>query len=289
MVSASPAVMPRPLQLGVSFRLPNDVFPFERTAAWIAEHAFSGVMLGTDPDWTDAETAQVGEVYARQGLEIFEVAAYTSVIDRDEAKRRQNIDAIKRRMRQAEIVGARCVASTSGTANEPSPHPETRTQASWDMLIAAVREILKVTPEGVSFCMEAWPPTLVYDIPTYERFFAELGDPRVGMIFDPANLVTIDTYFHTGRQIDETFDALGDRFVAAHCKDIEWVSGFSQTALKEVVPGRSVLDYGPFLRRTAALGHEMPLIIEHLADPLDVEEAAAHIRAVAAAEGLTFA
>jgi len=157
------------------------------------------------------------------------------------------------------------------------------------MLIAATREILEVTPEGVAFCMEAWPPTLVYDIPTYERFFAEIDDPRVGMIFDPANLVTTDTYFETGRQIEQTFDTLGDRFVAAHCKDIEWVSGFSQTALKEVVPGRSVLDYGTFLRRTAALDHEMPLIIEHLADPLDVEEAAAHIRAVAAEHGLAFA
>lgn len=289
MTSPDASTPHRPLRLGVSFRLPDDPFPYERTAAWIAEHAFSGVMLGTDPDWTDAETAQVGEVYARQGLEIFEVAAYTSVIDRDEAKRRRNIDAIKRRMRQAELVGARCVASTSGTANEPAPHPETRTPASWAMLIAATREILDVTPEGVSFCMEAWPPTLVYDIPTYQRFFAEIDDPRVGMIFDPANLVTTDTYFATGAQIDETFDALGDRFVAAHCKDIEWVSGFSQTALKEVVPGRSVLDYGTFLRRTAALGHEMPLIIEHLADPLEVEEAAAYIRAVAAANGLTFA
>ncbi|MGB3327867.1 MAG: sugar phosphate isomerase/epimerase family protein [Thermomicrobiales bacterium] len=279
----------RPLRLGVSFRLPGDIFPFERSASWIAEHAFTCVMLGTDPEWTDAETALGGEVYARQGLEIVEVAAYTSMIDRDEARRRRNIDAIKRRMRHAEILGARCVASTSGTANEPAPDPQTRTQASWDLLIAATREILDVTPDGVSFCMEAWPPTLIYDIPTYERFFAEIDDPRVGMIFDPANLVTTDSYYRTGEQIAETFDALGERFVAAHCKDIEWVSGFSQTALKEVVPGRSVLDYDTFLRRTAALDHEMPLLIEHLADPLDVEEAAAHIRSVAAAEGLRFA
>lgn len=279
----------RPIQLGVSFTLPGDSFPFARSAAWIAERGFTGVMLGTDPAWSDAETAQIGEVYAQHGLAIYEVASYTSVIDRDEAKRRRNINAIKRRMQQAAILGAPCVATTSGTANEPAPHPETRTQASWDLLIAATREILEVTPEGVSFCMEAWPPTLVYDIPTYQRFFAEIDDPRVGMIFDPANLVTVDTYYQTGHQIEETFDALSDRFVAAHCKDIEWVSGFSQTALKEVVPGRSVLDYGVFLRRTAALDHPMPLIIEHLADPADVEEAAAYIRSVAAAEGLSFA
>ena len=280
---------PHPIHLGVSFRLPGDTFPYAKSAEWIAGHGFTGVMLGTDPAWTEAETAEIGDVYARHNLAIWEVASYTSVIDQDEAKRRRNIDAVKRRMQQAALLGARCVATTSGTANEPSPHPETRTQRSWDLLIAATREILDVTPDGVAFCLEAWPPTLIYDIPTYARFFAEIDDPRVGMIFDPANLVTIDTSFHTGKQIDQTFDAVGDRVIAAHCKDLEWVSGFSQTALKEVVPGRSVLDYSTFLRRAAAHHHEVPLIIEHLADPAEVEEAAAHIRAVAAVNGLTIA
>ncbi len=277
------------LKLGLGFILPGDTAPFARTAEWTKEHGFSGIMIGTNPDWSDEETARLGETFASYELEIFELGSYTSVIHEDPITRRRNIDAIKRRTEQAAIIGARCVATTSGTPAEPAPHPATRTQASWDLLVEATREILDVLPEGVSFCLEAWPQTVLYDIPTFTRFYAEIDDPRVGMIFDPANLMTTDNYYATGDMIDATFDALGDRFIASHCKDIEWVSGFSQTALKEVVPGRGSLDYPTFLRRAATLGHDLPLIVEHLGDPEDVIEASAYIRRQAEETGITIA
>ncbi|MGI8483935.1 MAG: sugar phosphate isomerase/epimerase family protein, partial [Thermomicrobiales bacterium] len=232
---------------------------------------------------------RVGETFAAHGLAVFEVGAYTSLIHADPAIRRRNIDSVKRRIEQAVILGSPCVATTSGTLLDLGPHPKTRTQECWDSLLEATAEILDAAPADMRFSMEAWPPTVLYDIPTFQCFYAEAKDPRLGMVFDPANLVTTDNYFHTGAMIDATFDALGDRFVVAHCKDIEWVSGYSQTALKEVVPGRGSLDYPTFLRRTAELGRELPLIIEHLSSPVDIEEAVAYIRQQATAADLQLA
>ncbi len=275
------------LKLGLGFTLPGDTAPFGRTAAWMQERGFSGVMLGPDPAWSDEQTARVGETFATHRLAVFEVGAYTSLIHGDPAIRRRNIDTVKRKIAQAVILGSTCVATTSGTAMDLGPHPATRTRQGWDMLLDATAEILASAPADMRFCMEAWPPTVLYDIPTFQRFYAEANDARLGMVFDPANLVTTDNYFQTGIMIDETFNALGDRFVVAHCKDIEWVADYSQTALKEVVPGRGSLDYATFLRRTAASGREMPLIIEHLSSPADVEEALTYIRRQAEECGLT--
>lgn len=275
------------LKLGLGFTLPGDTAPFGRTAAWMQERGFSGVMLGPDPDWSDEQTARVGETFAAHRLAVFEVGAYTSLIHGDPAIRRRNIDAVKRKIEQAVILGSTCVATTSGTAIDLGPHPATRTRQGWDMLLDATAEILASAPADMRFCMEAWPPTVLYDIPAFQRFYAEANDARLGMVFDPANLVTTDNYFQTGIMIDETFDALGDRFVVAHCKDIEWVAGYSQTALKEVVPGRGALDYAAILRRTAAFGRELPLIIEHLGSPADVDEALTYIRQQAEECGLT--
>ncbi|MGI8482887.1 MAG: sugar phosphate isomerase/epimerase family protein, partial [Thermomicrobiales bacterium] len=233
----------QPLKIGLGFTLPGDTAPFERTASWMQERGFSGVMLGPDPAWSDEETARVGETFAAHGLAVFEVATYTSLIHADAAIRRRNIDAVKRKVEQAVILGSSCVATTSGTPLDLGPHPKTRTPECWDSLLEATAEILDAAPAGIRFSMEAWPPTVLYDIPTFHRFYAEAKDSRLGMVFDPANLVTIDNYFQTGAMIGATFEALGDRFAVAHCKDIEWVSGYSQTALKEVVPGRGSLDY----------------------------------------------
>lgn len=267
-----------PLNLGAGFTLPGDSAPFERTAEWLREQNFSGVMLGLDPTWSDGETKRVGESFADRGIGIHEVAAYTSLIHEDAKTRRENIDSVKRRIEQASIVGALCVATVGGSAAGWAPHPQTQTKTSWELLLEATREILEMTPENVTFCLESWPPTVLPDLDSLSRVMEEVGSQRLGILFDPANLVTPETYFTTGEIIDEAFDRLGERFVAVHCKDVYWLMEGMQTGLGETVPGRGVLDYETFLGRVASAGRALPLIIEHLKKPEEVIEAATFIR-----------
>lgn len=267
-----------PLNLGAGFTLPGDSAPFERTAEWLREQNFSGVMLGLDPAWSDEETKRVGESFADRGISIHEVAAYTSLIHEDAKTRRENIDNVKRRIEQASIVGALCVATVGGSAAGWAPHPQTRTETSWELLLEATREILEMTPENVTFCLESWPPTVLPDLDSLARVMDEVGSQRLGILFDPANLVTPETYFTTGEIIDEAFDRLGERFAAVHCKDVSWLMDGMQTGLGETVPGRGVLDYETFLGRVASAGRALPLIIEHLKEPEEVIEAATFIR-----------
>jgi sugar phosphate isomerase/epimerase len=119
-----------------------------------------------------------------------------------------------------------------------------------------------------------------------ERIIEDIEDDRLGILYDPANLVTLDGYYSSGAMIEESFHRLGHRFVATHCKDVCWLMGGMQTGVEEVVPGRGVLDYKTFLKHVAAAEQELPLIIEHLKDPQDVLEAAAFIRAEAQELGL---
>jgi len=267
-----------PLKLGAGFTLPGDVAPFERTAEWLREQKFSGVMIGFDPTWSDEETERVGASFADRGISIYEVAAYTSLIHEDAETRRDNIDRVKRKIEQASIVGARCVATVGGSAAGWAPHPATRSEASWQLLLDATREILDMTPDHVTFCLEPWPPTVLPDLESLTRVIQEVGSERLGILYDPANLMTPETYFTTGELIHEAFERLGDRFIAVHCKDISWLMDGMQTGLGETVPGRGVLDYDTFLNRVASAATELPLIIEHLKGPEDVLEAASFIR-----------
>ncbi len=266
------------LKLGAGFTLPGDTAPFERTANWLREHGFSGVMIGLDPAWSDEKTERIGQTFSDHQLAVYEVAAYTSLIHEDAQTRRANIDGVKRKTEQAAIMGALCVATVGGSAAGWAPHRQTHSEESWSRLVDAVHEVLEATPGSVKFCLESWPPTVLPDLQSMARILDEISGERLGILFDPANLVTIETYFESGTMIDDAFDQLGHRFVAVHCKDIKWLMGGMQTGLGEVVPGRGILDYDTFLRRVAAAPRELPLIIEHLKDPEEVIEAAAFIR-----------
>jgi len=275
------------LKLGAGFTLPGDTAPFERTAEWMHAQGFSGVMLGLDPGWSDEQTERIGRSFADRDLTIYEVAAYTSLVHEDGKTRRANIESVKRKTEQAAIMGALCVATVGGSAAGWAPHSHTRSAESWARLVDAVHEILEVTPESVRFCLESWPPTVLPDLQSMARILQEIGDEPLGILFDPANLVTTETYFESGKMIDDAFDLLGNRFVAVHCKDIIWLMEGMQTGLGETVPGRGILNYDTFLRRASAAPQELPLIIEHLKEPDQVIEAAAFIRRRAQRCGLT--
>lgn len=266
------------LRLGAGFTLPGDTAPFERTADWMREQGFAGVMIGLDPAWSDEETQRVGKGFADRGISVYEVAAYTSLVHEDAETRRANINSVKRRIEQASIVGALCVATVGGSAAGWAPHPKTRSEESWSLLLDATHEILDMTPENVTFCLEPWPPTVLPDLDSLIRVIEEVGNERLGILFDPANLVTPETYFTTGEMIHEAFGRLGDRFVAVHCKDIYWLMAGMQTGLGETVPGRGILDYETLCGRVASAERELPIIIEHLKEPEEVLEAASFIR-----------
>lgn len=275
-----------PLCLGAGFLLPGDEPPFERTAEWMCEQEFTGLMITPNPSWSDAQTERVGAVFRDRDIAIYEVASYTSLVHDNPTTRRMNIDAVKRRVEQAAIVGALSVATVGGSAAGWAPHPKTRTTEAWDLLLDATHEILDATPDTVSFCLEPWPPTVLPDLDSLVRVVDEVEDDRLGILFDPANLVTPETYFTSGEMIREAFDRLGDRFVAVHCKDVYWLEGGMQTGLGVTVPGRGVLDYQAFLSRVASSARELPLIIEHLKQPEEVIAAAAFIRQQASALNL---
>jgi len=106
-----------------------------------------------------------------------------------------------------------------------------------------------------------------------------------GAHLDPVNLVCSPRlYFATGRLIKDCFAKLGPHIKSCHAKYIILRDGLT-VHLDEVRPGQGNLDYPVFLRELNRLG-DVPLMLEHLDGEEDYRSAAAHIRAVAAAEGI---
>ena len=128
------------------------------------------------------------------------------------------------------------------------------------------------------------------------RLLREVGSPRVKVLIDPVNLVTADSYYDTTALLDTIFDALGERIVSAHAKDVA-ISGLRRNEhgmlsvchLDEVVPGKGNLDYATFLRRLHALGRDVIVHAEHLGSQDEQIVALHHIRSVAREQGIPLA
>jgi sugar phosphate isomerase/epimerase len=124
--------------------------------------------------------------------------------------------------------------------------------------------------------------------PHTARSYADLVEAidrdRFAVHLDPVNLVnSTDRYYNSGAMIEECFRLLGPHIKSCHAKDIILEDALT-LHMSECRPGEGNLDWRIYLRELGKLGQDVPLMIEHLSDPDDYKQAAAHIRNVAQME-----
>jgi sugar phosphate isomerase/epimerase len=106
----------------------------------------------------------------------------------------------------------------------------------------------------------------VRDARTARRLLDEVGlDAPIGIILDPANLLTPETIDQQDKIIGEAIDLLGGRVIGVQAKDIV-ASGYS-------APGAGLMDYPAVFAQLARLG-PVPVIVQDAS-----EDDAAQVRA----------
>jgi sugar phosphate isomerase/epimerase len=106
----------------------------------------------------------------------------------------------------------------------------------------------------------------VRDARTARRLLDEVGlDAPIGIILDPANLLTPETIDQQDKIIGEAIDLLGGRVIGLQAKDVV-ASGYS-------APGAGLMDYPAVFAQLARLG-PVPVIVQDAC-----EDDAAQVRA----------
>lgn len=226
------------------------------------------------------------------GVVIAEVGAWGNIIIPNEELRKQRLDYVCRQLALADEIGALgCVDFAGSFAPDDSLnyHPKNFTQEGFDEIVETVRYILdQVKPKRAKFMLETmqWIPPDSVD--SYVALVAAIDDPMFGVHFDPTNLIVSPRcYADTGAIIRDFCDRLGDKVVSAHAKDIHHGNGYI-VELVECLPGTGNLDYRAFIGGLAAMKQDVPLMIEHLANEAEYDQAAAYIRGVAVEQGVSF-
>jgi sugar phosphate isomerase/epimerase len=221
---------------------------------------------------------------------IAEVGAWSNTISPDAAVRAAAIALCKEQLALADRVGARCCVNIAGSRGEQwdGPHEENLTEATFELIVETVREIIdSVRPSRTTYALETMPWVYPDSPESYVRLVDAIDRERFAVHLDPVNMISSpERYYRSGEFIRECFRLLGPRIKTCHAKDIALSSRLT-VHLDEVRPGLGGLDYGAFLRELERLPGDIPLMLEHLSSAEEYRLAAEHVRSVARAEGVS--
>ncbi|HGJ66316.1 TPA: sugar phosphate isomerase/epimerase, partial [bacterium] len=210
----------------------------------------------------------IEKAFKDEDVVIAEVGVWVNMMDTDDTKRKQNIEAVCHGLALADEVGALCCVDIAGSLNPErwdGPHPDNISKKAFDMTVDNVKYIINsVKPKRAKFVLEMMPWVIPDSPDSFLDLIEAIDDSAFGVHLDPVNLVNSPRrYYETGKLLQECFDKLGKWIISCHAKDTQLTNQLT-THINEARPGTGNLDYKTYLKGLNSLPQNPPLLIEHL-------------------------
>ncbi len=142
-------------------------------------------------------------------------------------------------------------------------HPENWTDETWKLGVAGIKQILRDTAGYKAVLgMEAVITTPLDGPMALKKLREDVGDPRCQVAYDPANMFTIENYYHSTEMINWGFDLLGESIACCHAKDT-FIERDQMLALLTMKPaGQGVQDYETYFLRLSHMKYPRTLLLE---------------------------
>ena len=253
---------------------------------------------------TKQRANEIRDKFRDANLPIIAVSGYTNLVSPDLEKRKKNIEYIKMMMDRALDLGCPYVASETGTFNLESDwvwDDRNATEEAYEQLAEVVYEItLHGREVGATYIIENYVNNIIGSIEMLQRLFSDINMPNMKLICDPTNYFTPQNITDVDGQLNRIFNALADKMVIAHAKDIMPSTDLSEKhadidadeahsfrgagGVELPAPGLGILNYDLYVKLLAKHHPNIPLIIEHL-DEGDIPRAKAFLDGVLKRQG----
>ena len=230
--------------------------PVDELAGRIAAHGLESIQLaptkalaGFDLDegrLSPGFAAGVAEAFRRRGIRIAVLGCYINLGDRDESRRRPQLERFKAYLRFARDFGCSVVGTETGSLNADfSRHPDNGGEEAFQIVLSGVRELVREAEKfGVFVCIEAVERYVISSPQRLRRLIDEVDSPNLQVIYDPVNLLWPTNCARQDEILEEAHALLGDRICIVHAKDFSAEGG----AFVELPAGTGELDYSKVLR-----------------------------------------
>jgi sugar phosphate isomerase/epimerase len=239
---------------------------------------FSNAGLPTLPDQIEPSVIdEIRSAMQRHSIQIAAVSGTFNLIDPDFELRDQNLRRLAVLAAACEVLHAPVITLCTGTRNPDDmwrDHPDNATAAAWDEMVEGVRLALWITePFGVKLAVEPEPGNVMRDAQKTRKLLDEIRSPRLGVIFDAANILAGNADLPQKDVLGGAFELLGNDIALAHGK--EFVGDESRAR----IPGKGELDWAFYLTRLSETSYKGPLILHGFSEDQS-DEAVAFARDV---------
>ena len=279
-----------------SLRLGGPIFVKSDDPAVLAEaHIALGYRAAYAPAVKLTDRAGIESIikeFAARDVVISEVGAWANILDPDLEKRRKNVAYVQERLALADELGALCCVDIAGSFDPKmwcGPHPKNLSEEFIAATVENCRTLIDaVKPKRTRFSIEMMPFNFPSGPDEYLRLIKSVDRKAFAVHLDVCNVMNCPArMYDNGAVIRECFSKLGPWVASCHAKDLQWEE-YVQVSLREVIPGRGVIDYRAYLEGLAQLSHEAPLMLEHLKTAEEYAEGRQYIQSVAKALNLSF-
>ena len=234
------------------------------------------------------------EALKKNDIIIAEVGAWCNPLSMDNNEADKNISYIIERLALADEMEAVTCVNVIGTWDTEiwyGPHADNFSDDFFDHAVTVYRRIVDaVKPKKAKMSFEIMPFSFLDSANGYLRFLNALDrNDYAAVHFDPVNCINSPRVFYdNGAYLANEICLLGDRIVSIHLKDIDIRHEPPSVMFDEVRIGTGQIDYVSLLKNISKLNNEIPVMLEHLPDEAQYDEAALHVRECAKAAGVAF-
>jgi sugar phosphate isomerase/epimerase len=157
----------------------------------------------------------------------------------------------------ARRMGASVVTLCSGSCDPEDMwkhHPENQSASAWSVLRSELDLVLPLAEAaGVRLGVEPEPGNVVNHAQAARRLLDEVASPFLGIILDPANLLSAETLPKQQEVLAQAAQLLGGSLVLAHIKDID-------SSGRVTTPGRGAVDFPAFVAALRSIAYDGALV-----------------------------
>ena len=215
---------------------------------------------------------------------IAEVGAWSNPISRDGKERKEALNLCKNQLDLADRIGANCCVNIAGSTGEiwDGFYKDNYSEDTYALIVDSVRDIIDaVKPKNTFYTLEPMPWMFPDSPDSCLQLLIDVDREAFGVHLDVVNMINSPYKYLFNREfILECFQKLGPYIKSCHAKDVIMSKQFT-TMIKEVAPGKGILDYPMFLQQIEALDPDMPVILEHLETQEEYTDAFEYVKGIA--------
>lgn len=201
--------------------------------------------------------------FQKRSLNMAALSGTFNIIHPDLEERQRGFTRLEVLARAGRAVGAEMITLCTGTrhpSNMWAAHPENRSEAAWNELVASMEKALAIAENvGIDLGVEPEVTNVVDSAAKGRRLLDTFKSARLKVVMDPANLFGKGELPRMREILDEAFDLLGEDIAVAHAKDLSADGDAGHEAA-----GTGLLDYDCYLEHLQRIDFRGALILHSL-------------------------